>query len=40
MLVGPILLLIIVPAVMSMILDWRREPRPLVSESGQDLAST
>jgi heavy metal efflux system protein len=40
MLIGPILLLVIVPAVMSMILDWRRAPRPVVTETEQDLAST
>jgi heavy metal efflux system protein len=40
MLIGPILLLIIVPAVMSMILDWRQEPQPIVTENEHDLAST
>jgi heavy metal efflux system protein len=40
MLIGPILLLVIVPAVMSMIIDWRREPQPIVTESEHDLAST
>jgi cobalt-zinc-cadmium resistance protein CzcA len=40
MLIGPILLLIVVPAVMSMILDWRREPRAAVNEGERDLAST
>jgi heavy metal efflux system protein len=40
MLVGPILLLIIVPAVMSMIIDWRGRSQPLIRESGEDLAST
>jgi heavy metal efflux system protein len=40
MLVGPILLLVIVPAVMSMILDWRRVPRPIVNDGERDLAST
>jgi heavy metal efflux system protein len=40
MLVGPILLLVIVPAVMSMIIDWRRRPRPIVNDGERDLAST
>jgi heavy metal efflux system protein len=40
MLIGPVLLLVIVPAVMSMILDWRREPQPIATESEHDLAST
>ena len=40
MLIGPILLLIVVPPVMSMILDWRRRPRPIRTETEQDLAST
>jgi cobalt-zinc-cadmium resistance protein CzcA len=40
MLVGPVLLLVIVPAVMSMILDWRRDRRPTVNEGERDLAST
>jgi cobalt-zinc-cadmium resistance protein CzcA len=39
MLIGPILLLIIVPAVMSMILDWRREPPPAVTENEHDFVS-
>jgi heavy metal efflux system protein len=40
MLVGPVLLLVIVPAVMSMILDWRRDRRPVVPDGERDLAST
>jgi heavy metal efflux system protein len=40
MLIGPILLLVVVPAVMSMILDWKRAPRPIMSEPESDLAST
>ena len=40
MLVGPVLLLVVVPAVMSMILDWRRERRPAVPDGERDLAST
>jgi cobalt-zinc-cadmium resistance protein CzcA len=38
MLIGPILLLVIVPALQTLILDWGRRPRPVASESGQDLA--
>jgi heavy metal efflux system protein len=40
MLIGPVLLLIVVPAVMSMILDWRRERRPVAPDGERDLAST
>jgi heavy metal efflux system protein len=38
MLIGPILLLIIVPAVMSLILDWQRAPEPIASAGEQDPA--
>ena len=38
MLVGPVLLLIIVPALQTLILDWARPARPAVSEGEQDLA--
>jgi cobalt-zinc-cadmium resistance protein CzcA len=40
MLIGPILLLVVVPAVMSMIIDWRQRPRPIANEGERDLAST
>jgi heavy metal efflux system protein len=38
MLVGPILLLIIVPAVQTLILDWSRPRQPAASEGEADLA--
>jgi heavy metal efflux system protein len=38
MLVGPILLLVIVPALQTLILDWKRPARPAASEGEQDLA--
>ncbi len=38
MLVGPILLLIVVPAVMSLIMDWRRSPTPAANGTEEDMA--
>jgi cobalt-zinc-cadmium resistance protein CzcA len=38
MLVGPVLLLIIVPALQTLILDWARPAQPAVSGGEQDLA--
>jgi heavy metal efflux system protein len=38
MLIGPILLLIIVPAVQTLILDWTRPRQPAASEGEPDLA--
>ena len=38
MLIGPILLLVIVPALQTLILDWRRPPEPAANEAAHNLA--
>jgi hypothetical protein len=37
MLIGPILLLVIVPALQTLILDWGRRPQPLAEGWDQEL---
>ena len=38
MLIGPVLLLVVVPALQTLFLDWREEPAPVMHEDEQDMA--
>jgi heavy metal efflux system protein len=39
MLVGPVIMLVVVPALQTLFLEWRDEPAPLMHEDEQDLAA-
>ena len=38
MLIGPLILLVVVPALQTLFLEWKQEPVPVMHEDEQDLA--
>jgi hypothetical protein len=39
MLVGPLIMLVVVPALQTLFLEWKDDPTPVMHEDEQDLAA-